>query len=354
MDQIGVAAMSYFSVPIFKWTHIRTSIRKRILPLRITHLSGVSSIRTAPDELNVVCLVKNGEQWIQSFLDHYFELGAVHICLMDNGSTDATVRIARNHRNHDRVTILQSDLPYARYKYLLKWYLAKQFSGEGWVLLADIDELFTYPMSTQLDLKGLLRYLNYYGYTSVVIQLLDMFAEQPLKRSAPATAELLKEKYVYYDLDNLSYSTFFKGTNSISNYKIRKLSGGIRKKLFDVRPSLTKHSLFRPGNTNVAPALNSSHSVTGGRIADISCAFLHYKLIDGFYDLTDRAVAENSYYDNSTEYKAYQRVLKNTHEIRIAGPNTKLFKDADKLVEEEFLVVSNTYQRWVSGKNCSP
>ena len=346
--------MSRFSVAVFKLTHIRTTIRKWILPHRVTRLSGVSSIRTTPDELNVVCLVRNGEQWIESFLDHYFELGAVHVCLMDNGSTDATVRIAQNHRNYNRVTILQSDLPYARYKYLLKWYLAKQFSGEGWVLLADIDELFTYPMSTQLDLRGLLQYLNYYGYTSVVIQLLDMFAEQPLRRSAPATTELLKEKYVYYDLDNLSYSTFFKGTNSISNYKIRKLSGGIRKRLFDVRPSLTKHSLFRPGNTNVAPALNSSHSVTGARIADISCAFLHYKLVDGFYDFTNRAVATNSYFNNSMEYKAYQRVLKNTHELRMTGPTTKLLKDTDKLVEEEFLVVSYAYQRWVSGYNCSP
>jgi len=304
--------------------------------------------------LNVVCLVRNGEKWIQSFLDHYFDLGAVHICLMDNGSTDATIRITRNHQNFNRVTILRSDLPFARYKYLLKWYLAAQFSGEGWVLLADIDELFTYPMSIQLDLKGLLKYLNYYGYTSVVIQMLDMFAEDPLKRSAPSTAELLKEKYVYYDLDDLSYGTFSKSTNSISNSKIRKLSGGIRKQLFDVSPSLTKHSLFRPGNANVEPALNSSHSVTGARIADISCAFLHYKLVDGFYDFTNRAVAENNYYENSREYKTYQRVLENTREVRIAGPNTKLFKDTDTLVEEEFLVVSDAYRRWVSGYNCSP
>ena len=58
-------------------TELVTSIRKQIVKRHVVHLSGATSIATASDELIVVCLVRNGEPWIRSFLDHYFKLGAV-------------------------------------------------------------------------------------------------------------------------------------------------------------------------------------------------------------------------------------------------------------------------------------
>ena len=96
---------------------VTTSIRKQIVKRHVVHLSGATSIETASDELIVVCLVRNGEPWIRSFLDHYFRLGAVHVCLMDNGSTDDTIQIAQGY---DRVTILRSELPFGRYKHFFK------------------------------------------------------------------------------------------------------------------------------------------------------------------------------------------------------------------------------------------
>ncbi len=327
------------------------NIHMRIVRRQVVHLYGPTSITTAPDELVVVCLVRNGEPWIRSFLDHYFKLGAVHVCFLDNGSTDATIQIAQSY---DRVTILQSDLPYGRYKYYYKSYLAEKFCGNDWVLIADIDELFNYPMSTQIGLSRFLSYLNHYEYTAVVTQMLDMYADRPLKRSSSVTGGPLMKMYDCYDLDELNYGGQKKitnnGSNTISNNEITTISGGVRKRLFGAQPNLTKFSLFKLCNTTVKTSMISAHRISGAKIADISSVLLHYKLIDGFYDYTDWAVSSKCYYEDSKEYRAYHNLLQVTPELIIAGPATRALKNIDQLVDEKFLVLSDTYKTWVAEK----
>ena len=327
---------------------IITPLRKRTVRREVVHLHGPASIATAPDELSVVCLVRNGEPWIRSFLDHYYNLGAVHICFMDNGSTDATVRIAQSY---DRVTILKSDLPYGRYKHFLKWYLTEHFAGNGWMLVADIDELFNYPMSNQLELAGFLSYLNHFEYTAVATQMLDMYANRSLKKSVPKDAGPLMEIYDCYELDEaltkkrkLSQDV----SNTISNNEIKRLKGGVRKRLFGAKPVLTKFSLLRLYNTTVTRSKFSAHRISGAKIADVSCVLLHYKLIDGFYDYTDWAVSQKCYYKESMQYRIYQKLLHTTPELNIAGASTRTLRHIDQLVDEGFLVVSDAYKAWVA------
>ena len=298
--------------------------------------------------MSVACLVCNGEPWIRSFLDHYFKLGAVHVCFIDNGSTDRTIEIAQSY---EKVSILSSDLPYGRYKYFLKWYLAEQFHGDGWLLITDVDEHFNYPLSTQLELSGLLRYLNHYQYTGVVTQMLDMFSNQPLRRSASTAAGPMKEIYNCYELEEVvpvKLNIFKNLSNTISNDEIKAFKCGVRKRLFDAYPLLTKSALLRPRNTNARPSTVSSHRITGAKLADISCVLLHYKFIDGFYDYVDWAIDSKVYYKNSSEYKLYQKLLQDTPEMNIASSSSKTLKSIDQLVDEEFLVLSDAYRDWIA------
>lgn len=43
--------------------------------LDIEHLHGPEEITYAENELVVVCLVRDGQPWIKSFVEHYFALG---------------------------------------------------------------------------------------------------------------------------------------------------------------------------------------------------------------------------------------------------------------------------------------
>jgi len=171
------------------------------LESQIKHLHGPEEVTYAPDELVVVCLVRDGRPYLRSFLEHYFSLGVKHIVFLDNGSTDGTVEAAQGY---DNVTVLQTDLPFTDYKRYMKHYLVTRFGAERWILYVDYDELFDYPYSDIIDLGSFLRYLSGKSYTAVVAQMLDMFSEKPLEgRTGSPKDEPLKELYKFYDISNV-------------------------------------------------------------------------------------------------------------------------------------------------------
>jgi len=137
-------------------------IRPFILRCSIMHVHGARDIPYTLEELIVLCVVRNGELHVKSFIEHYLALGVKHIVLLDSGSTDDTIVIAKRY---SRVTILSTKCPYRVFETHMKRYLVRRFSPLRWSLFADIDELFDYPFSDVLSLKMLLAYLNAHSYT---------------------------------------------------------------------------------------------------------------------------------------------------------------------------------------------
>src|SRR5919107_502073 len=90
----------------------------------IRHLHGPEEVKYGLDELIVVCLVRDGQPYLKSFVEHYFSLGVKHIIFLDNGSSDGTVSSARSYEN---VTVLQTELPFQEYADSLKQYLITRF-----------------------------------------------------------------------------------------------------------------------------------------------------------------------------------------------------------------------------------
>src|SRR5215212_4440670 len=151
------------------------------LESHIRHLHGPEEVTYTPDELVVVCLVRDGRPYLKSFVEHYFYLGVKHIVFLDNGSTDGTVEVLKNY---DNVTVFQTKLPFKEYELFMKQYLITRFGWDRWSLCVDIDELFDYPYSDVIDLASLLGYLNSKSYTAVTAHLLDMFPNKPLSDQA--------------------------------------------------------------------------------------------------------------------------------------------------------------------------
>lgn len=123
----------------------------------------------------------------------------------------------------------------------MKRYLAQTFSAGRWNLSADIDELFDYPFSKNLRLSDFLDYLNANSYTAVVAQMLDMFSDIPLNKLESKTDDILKEKYVYYDISDIEKEDYL--WSKRSNPAIKMHWGGIRKRVFGTINGLTKSPL---------------------------------------------------------------------------------------------------------------
>jgi len=326
-------------------------VTEQVLGSSIEHLHGPEEVDYEPDELVVVCNVRDGRPYVKSFVEHYRSLGAKHLFFLDNNSTDGTVEALKNY---DNTTILRTELPWKEYELLFKHYLVGRFGKKDrWCLCVDIDELFDYPYSDVVGLNSFLGYLNSNSYTAVVAQMLDVFSEEPLSgREGNQEDEPLKERYRFYDLSNISRRSIKRRhgrhNNTLENDDILIFSSGIRGAIFgDNRTLLTKHPLvFLDGK--VKPLYPGTHWVANARIADITCVLFHYKLLDGYlHKQAAQAVREGQYYNNSARYKRYLEVLDKNPALQMKQESARELKGVNDLVENGFLVVSEEYMMMV-------
>ncbi len=328
-------------------------IRPWKVRLSVRHLHGPRKVVYGKDELLILCLVRNAQTYIESFIEHYLSMGAKHIVFLDNGSEDETVSIARNH---ERVTVLQTKLSFKKYRLEMKQYLVYRFGRDRWSLSVDQDELFDYPYSDVVSLKSLLGYLNERRYTTIVTHLLDMFPDRPLSSRANPEDGALKERYRFYDLSGIEKEEYNPGTgarksNAVSNEDIKVYRGGIRKTLFGAGASLTKHPLtFFAGG--VKPLHGSSHITKHARVADFSCVLYHYKFIDGFREHAEWAIREDAYPSRpSGRHEKYVEAMDQDPEMKISRYTSRELGSVNDLVDNGFLAVSDEYAKWANAEN---
>jgi hypothetical protein len=323
-------------------------IRPLILRLRLRHLHGPKKIRYGRDELIVLCAVRDGALHVKSFLEHHLALGVAHVVLLDNGSTDATIDLARKY---DRVTILRTTCPYRKYETILKRYLVNRFARDRWSLFADIDERFDYPYSDVIDLGELLAYLNEHSYTAVVAQMLDMFGDGPLDRLGSTSDDALEEKYPYYDISAVEKHDYVFGRPP--NSEIKMHFGGVRKTVFGTENGLTKAALIL-ASAEVVPFVGWHHTEHAS-IADFSCVLLHYPFLSTFYEKVEEAVRTDRYkVSASEEYKKYWSRLKEAPHLSLKQETARRFEGVNSLLDNGFLVVSEKYVRWVHAHQRRP
>src|SRR5215216_2145680 len=362
-------------------------MREQIPPNSIEHLYGPEEVPYEEDELVLVCLVRNGRPYVNSFVEHHTSLGIKHLFFLDNGSTDGTVEALKEY---DNVTVLQTTLPFKRFQVSMRQYLIKRFGKKGrWCLYADIDELFDYPYSDVVGLSSLLGYLNERSYTAVVAQMLDMFPEEPLSGRASREGEPLKEQHRFYDISNVrkwSYDTkiadawdhwaYRRGLYDISeicaqgypaantsdargHWAFRRACGtgnvlasedievhthGIQSTIFGGSSPLTKHPLVFV-DEKIKPKDLSAHSVSNARIADFTCVLFHYKFLKNHLHERVRQVVRQDWFSPKYggKYKRWLGVLEKNPTLRVKDETARELRSVNDLVENHFLVVSEEY-----------
>ena len=324
-----------------KW---RIILREHLVALNVTHISGPKDLRLSGTESVVTCVVKNGEFYVEAFIRHYRKMGFRHIAFLDNGSSDHTVELARQF---DRVSIFRSTLPIEAHQRLFKRYLARRFGQGGWCLDADVDELFDFPGSDNIRLTQFLEYLNGKRYTAVVTQLIDMFSSKPLSSTNVLGTARLQDEYPYYDMSNVTHELYrdaeiaqkVAGKNSIANHKTELLWGGIRKTLWGNKCLLTKHSLFF--SEKKMELFSHVHFHNNAKLADVSCAMLHYKLAGDIYATADQN--RIGFSGNGKGYNDCIEFFKNNPNYQIRQSTAVKYSGASDLVENGFLFMSKGY-----------
>ncbi len=311
----------------------------------ITHVHGPAEVPSRDDELVVLCLVRNGALWVESFIRHHLELGVRHLFFLDNGSTDGTVdRLTA----HDSVSVWTTDLPFGRFELAFRRWLFRRFGRGRWSLWCDIDELFEYPYAERLSLRDFLGYLNANDYRLVTAHALDMFSDEPFSELDSRPADDLKDKYPFYDLTGIERrrDVFWLDDEKPHHRRLFCAFGGIRKRAFGSEGLLqTRHTLIRfDEEVRVLPY--DGHFSTGP-VADVTGVLLHYKFLSNLLAYAREAVELEQHSRGSFHYRRFLEVLNADPELSLYSESARRLKETSQLVEEGFLTVSEDYLRWV-------
>jgi hypothetical protein len=308
----------------------------------IEHLHGPTGVEIGENELLVACLVRNGTAHLPTFMRHYRRLGAAHFVLVDNCSTDDTARMAASYEG---VTIYRSALPFSRYETAIKQWLAR-LGGDGWTLIADADELFDYPYSRALPLPHFLEYLNTHGYDAVCAQNLEMVPDQPLLSYQGRRSENLEESHRFYDLSDIvrTREPYWLRMNELGSDDLWSHTGGIWKTFFGYKGSkLTKQPLVR-ARSRLCVFPYDVHFVTHARIADVSGVFRHYKYTGAFVEHVKEELLRKQHYNGAEIFEHYMRELRENSALSFMRPTSRVYRAAEDLLDEGFLVASRRYR----------
>lgn len=317
---------------------VEQHLAPRLFGARVRHVAGPERIDYGPDEVLAISIVRDGEAHLASFLEHHLALGVRHLVLLDNGSVDRTVEIARGY---DRVTVLRTDAPYGRYENVMKRYLARRFSRGRWNLMVDVDERFDYPFSDAVPLRSLLGYLNRHGYTAVVAHMLDRFPDGTLSELAATPEGRIEDAHPLFDTSAVRARGYRWGVPGHPG--IREYKGGIRHAVFGIDCGLTKAPLVRVDDR--VDLFVGWHHTRNARIADFDALLLHYPFV-GFHGKVRDAVESSRYGEFSRFYAQYWERLQAEPGRRTATPAARRFRSAEALLEEGFLAASGRFVRW--------
>lgn len=318
---------------------------------QIRHRAGPRASERDPESCVVVCLVRNGREHLPSFLRHYRALGVREFVFIDNGSDDGTLELLERDA---ALTVYETSLSHKDYETQIRRLVIEHHCSKRWCLNVDIDELFDYPRSGELPLRGLLRYLTERGATAMAGHMLDMYDEQ--QRCFGEQELDLRQAYPHYDISQLERADYyaeeqlaFCDRNRLQA-EIQCFSGGIRQSVFGskagARYLLIKHPLiFLDGELEPVTHPHYSNHAT---VADVTCVLYHYKFTPAFKAKALESQRSERYVKFAQQqYDQYLKKLGAQGSVAITSAGTRRLLKVDELTELGFLRESNDFRAFV-------
>ena len=317
----------------------RRALKRRLVLPRLRRLDD-RPIPPRSDEVRLYLKVRNQATLLPYFLDYHRALGVDRFFAVDNGSDDGTVELLRAR---DDVHVFSTEASFATHQWWQNAILQRYRHG-GWWLLLDPDELFVYPHMDELDLRGLLRYLESRQATAMHSVLLDLYPET--STSAPPSLPGRDPRHVAGFFDPPSFGSIPGNLRGSTGFGDRLLAGGARKRLFDVNVCCSKFPLLRVDRSMWVA--RGYHHVEHARIADVWGALLHFTLLPGLEGRARREAERGVYFRGGAEYRAYADRLAREGVVTYRDERSLRYRDPRQLLDLGVLRSSPALDRWAA------
>lgn len=285
------------------------------------------------DEIRLFCCCRNAFRRLPFFLEYYRRLGINRFFFLEHASIDGTREYLLKQAD---VHLFTSKDSFSDAHGGLLWidYLLKNYALNFWCLVADIDEFFCFDQSEVKTLQDLRNFLEAEKSSAFQVMLLDMYAKESLEKVDYQSGKNPLEVCPYYDYDTHRAGAFLiDGTEKQTH---RRRVGGVRSRIFNFEPCLTKFSFFK--FTSRVRLHRGCHRIWGVKLSRYQGLMLHFKFFSDFFEQMDCAVKEKNYWKDSKEYFAYQEKLKDLNEVLFySEEHSKKMESTQSLLADHLL-----------------
>ncbi|EOH94904.1 glycosyltransferase family 2 protein [Enterococcus pallens] len=255
--------------------------------------SDITKVKDGKVKLNEVITivpVKDDLVKIKEFIKYHNRIGLTNFVFIDNNSSDGTFEYLISLENVEvfRVTEMFSSVK------CQAWFnrVILDYGYDKWYLCLDSDEFFSSKYDF-CDIHKLVEFLESRKQYRFRTMLLDMYASNEWYKNGNPQ-DFMKE-CIYYD---------YKGYSIYKTYQGYDVLGGVRKRIFDINPTLTKYPLFKFQDGDVflqhLPLIYEKND-----IASLDGVILHYKFLPNDIIKYEQYALSEIHANNSYEYKKY-------------------------------------------------
>lgn len=300
-------------------------VRRALAAPRIHALSPLPPPRDS-GEVWLFLVVRNEALRLPAMLKYHFDLGVSRVILLDNGSTDDTLAIARGD---SRIHVFQTLQSFAGNKIAWQELLLRRYGTGCWNLVLDADELFAYPDMDVLDLPGFARSLEAGNAQALHCMFIEMFSRGSIRNLRYAPGDDLLSAAPWFDAESyvsVPYRSVFGLPGSTFVYM-----GGTRARVFGGEFGGSKVPFFKyaPGQF----LRLGLHTIEGARLSEHQAAVLHFKYLQDFHEKVVREASRNVYWNGSAEYKAYAALLEKNPDFSLWHPGARRYESWRSLAE---------------------
>lgn len=262
-----------------------------------------------PQDLLLVCCLRNERVRLPWFMDYYRKQGINHFLMIDNASDDGSREWLADQAD---VSLWTTGASYRAANFGVDWqnWLLLRHAHGHWCLTVDPDEFLVYPFCDTRPLRALTDWLDSAQIRSLSTMLLDMYPKGPIDAQPYREGQDPLEIASWFDSGNYTAQK----NHTLGNLWIQ---GGARARIFFAdqpwaAPALNKTALVKwhrsfayvsSTHMMLPRGLNLVYDQSGGE--RISGCLLHTKFLDTLGNKVAEELQRGQHYAASTEYAAY-------------------------------------------------
>jgi len=283
------------------------------------------SIPARSHEIRLFSVMRNEALRIPHFIKYYSEKGVDRFFVVDNGSTDETTELLTSYRN---VHVFHTYRSYAEARYGMEWIeaLLSSFGKDYWCIVADADELLTYPGAEQIPISQLCSYLDTERASALHCVLVDMYSDKAFSQTEYSSGEDLLKVCPFFECNTIRCHASLRGSRN-GNWSY---AGGMRRRVFGVTVRLDKWALIRYSSAmQLYPGM---HRVKGAVASQLRGAVLHFKFLSDFPTRVILESGRHEHWRNAREYKIYSEIQAGVNSLSAYGPMSKRLSTSADLI----------------------